>query len=371
MKNAYYRGRASGKSKLPIEFTDSQIVSAAQTYRTQLFADNKDIHKDKHHRILFQIPPSGVGVVWFYDLIQCFRYSGIECQTVKWDDSDFKQIWEDFLPTIFITLDSPEVLKSLDLEYIKAYKEEHSCLRLFTPITKESFPTNLMSKMDEWRLDLASRGLSADAYFSMMVEDHFRLFFREWYDLGFQYLSLPNACNPFRHYPEEAEKDADYFVVTSYSLQRAEITKRYLENIFRSYYGLWGGERWKFGVGRISRSELRGYYARARISPHPLMPFLIEYPAETSERSFSSIACGAFQITHRTPVTGRFFAEDELVCVDDEKEFVDAFDHYISRPDERNQIVLNGIDRVFKEHTYFHRIDQLVRFIDELITIQN
>jgi hypothetical protein len=236
---------------------------------------------------------------------------------------------------------------------------------LFTPIIKHRFPKPGISSQDRWRLALAQQGKTVDAYFSMMVPEFFDEFFAEWVQSGFEYLSLPNGCNPFRHYPADGTKDWDYFVVTSFSLDRAQVTRQYLKPIFENYYGVWAGPGWGFGEYDVAPFSLRDYYARARISPSPLLPFLKHFRAETTERSFTATACGAFQITNLTPVTDRFFSSDELVCVNNGAEFSDAFSYYLVRPDERNRIVLRGLKRVFREHSYFQRIDALVSFLDK------
>jgi hypothetical protein len=310
------------------------------------------------------MPSSGVGFVWFEDLIQCLEFMGIPCAVIQRNDKDFYVKWASFQPNVFISMDLPEVLRSLDLNFINGYKKSHGCLRFLTPIVTHRFPAPGMSRDDQWRLALAIAGKSVDAYFSMMVPEFFSQFFANWENAGFRYLWLPNACNPFRHFPECGKKEFDYFMVTSYGTDRVRVTRKYLKSIFENYYGLWAGEGWGFGEGYIEPNKLRLYYARTRIALNPLQNYLIRFPSETTERSFSAIACGAFQITNRTPVTNLFFSSDELCCVDNDVDFLDCFEYYVNRPDERNEITLRGIRRVFLEHTYFHRITNLVHFLD-------
>ena len=52
-------------------------------------------------------------------------------------------------------------------------------------------------------------------------------------------------------------------------------------------------------------------------------------------------------------MTSRFFTPEEFVRVDNEKEFMEAFDYYLNQPRERNAIVLKGMRRMFHQHTYF------------------
>jgi len=96
-----------------------------------------------------------------------------------------------------------------------------------------------------------------------------------------------------------------------------------------------------------------------------LARFLIQFPSEITERAFSATACGAFLITDLTPVTAQFYAADEMIAIDGSKEFIDTFKYYLDRPNERNMVIKKGLNRVFSEHTYFHRIDKLILFLDQ------
>jgi hypothetical protein len=344
------------------EHTDAVIVSEGQSFRQKVLKEYAGKYQNSTYRILFHLPPSGVGIIWFEDLCQCLRHVGIASAIVRRDAPDFNQRWNSFQPNVFISMDLPNVLKKLDLNFILEYKKRHQCLRLFTPVASVKFPKLGLSTEDKWRLDLACSGRSVDAYFSMMAPEFFSEFWPEWVRAGFKYLTLPNGCNPFRTYPVEGVKEWDYFVVTAFSLERAQVMWQYMRPVMERYHGAWAGNGWQFGIGDIDPSQLPSYYARSRIMPAPLLPFLTRYAAETTERSFTATACGAFLITNWTPVTSRFFAPDELVCVKDAAEFEDAFEYYIDRPNERSRITLKGLCRTFNEHTYFHRIDELVNF---------
>lgn len=354
----------TGHTSLAPEPVADEIISLGKNLRESVLQKYKNKYKDKPYRILFQIPPHGVGVIWFKDLIQTLEYTGIPCALAKWNDSDFRRVWDNFQPNIFISLDIPDVLRSLDLDFICAYKKSHGCLRLFTPVNKHRFPLPSLSQEDAWRLHLARQGRSVDAYFCMFEEEFYKRFWPEWEQSGFKYLSLPHGCNPIYHYPRSAIRDLDYFMATSFGPERVELTWKYLKPIFQKYNGLWGGPGWGFGLGYIKSEHLPDLYARAKIVPNPLARFLVRYPSEITERAFSATACGAFQITDWTPVTERFYKPDELVTVRGEREFLEKFDFYLNRPGERERIIMNGLQRVFKEHTYFNRIDRLVEFLE-------
>lgn len=346
------------------EQADPEIIKLGLEMRTDAIQKNANKYKDKPYRFLFHMPKDGVGVVWFKDLIRTLEHTGIKCASVQAADPAFRKTWESFQPNVFISIDVPYMLKNLDLDYIQQYKKAHGCFRFFTPFPKHKFPAPGISSEDQWRLELARSGKSADAFFSMFVSEFFSMFLPEWVDAGFSYLELPHGCNPLYQYPREGEKEYDYFMATSFGPERVKMTWDYMKPIFEQYRGAWAGPGWSFGLGILDNEKLPEYYARTKIVPNPMGAFLINYPMEISERAFSSLACGAFQIADWTPITEKFFSPDELIQVRGREEFLEAFAYYVNHPKQRNEIVINGMKRLYAEHTYFHRIDSLIAYLD-------
>jgi hypothetical protein len=346
------------------EAADPEVIALGKRLRDESLNAYQKKYQHKPYRFLFNLPASGVGKVWFSDLMQTLEHTGIKCCAVHSGDPAFRQIWEKFQPNVFISIDVPNILKNSDLDFIQDYKKANGCFRLYTPYPKYKFPEPGISPEDIWRLDLARSGKSADAYFCMYVKEYFPMYLAEWVAAGFQYLELPHGCNPLNQYPREGEKEFDYFIATSYGPVRVEMTWHYMKSIFKKYHGLWAGDGWGFGLGALESEKLPAYYARTKIVPNPMAPFLIHNPMEISERAFSSLACGAFQITDWTPITDRYFSSDELVQVHGKDEFIRMFEYYVNHPYERNEIVKNGMKRLYAEHTYFHRIDRLIDFLD-------
>jgi len=336
-----------------------------QTLREKVLREYQNKYQSCNYRLLFQIPPNGLGPIWFKDLMETLEYTGIKCASIQWNDIEFHKKWDAFRPNVFISLDIVNVLRSLDLEYIKAYKKNFGCLRFFTPIVKYRFPKGDISPEDKWRLNLANSGQSVDAYFSMFVDEFYDYFFPEWKEAGFQYLSLPHGCNPLHHYPRDGIREYDYFMATNFGPERVQLTWEYLRPVFSQYHGLWGGPGWNFGIGPVDSDKTPIYYAKSRIVPNPLARFLIQFPSEITERAFSATASGAFLITDRTPITDQFYTMDEMITVNGSKEFLDAFQYYLDRPDKMIIVIKKGLKRVFYDHTYFHRIDRLIQFLDQ------
>lgn len=77
-------------------------------------------------------------------------------------------------------------------------------------------------------------------------------------------------------------------------------------------------------------------------------------------RTFELAACGAFQLVDRRALLPELFDEGELEtfgCLDEAREKISRF---LADPEERRQVAGRGMARVLAEHTYEHRMAELV-----------
>ena len=218
---------------------------------------------------------------------------------------------------------------------------------------------------DEWRRRLQWDGLTADAYFSIFEPEFHERFSHDPRGPAIDYVAVPQACNPFTDYPVAADKRFDYLMATSMTDERVEVSYRFLRPILSRYRGLWAGARWGFGAEQgIPPAQMPLHYSQTRIALSPLVGFVYHYGAEITHRVYAAAACGTFQLTMPTAITGRYFRPDELVQATSPAEYARLFDHYVDRPLERNAVALAALRRVYGEHTCFHRIDKLVSHWD-------
>ena len=154
-------------------------------------------------------------------------------------------------------------------------------------------------------------------------------------------------------------------MVAGYEPDRVRVAADYLEPIFGHHFGLWAGPRWSFGAGPVDPRRTRALYARARVAVNPLHRALVASAMDISQRTFAAAGCGAFVLTDRTPATERFFATNEIHATTGPGEFQEAFEHFVARPAERSHYARRALLRAFAAHTYFHRIDALLAFVEE------
>jgi len=81
-------------------------------------------------------------------------------------------------------------------------------------------------------------------------------------------------------------------------------------------------------------------------------------------RTFELAACGAFQLVdERAYLSEVFEPGKELVTFRDTRELKEKVAYYLEHPDERRQIAQASRERVLREHTYGHRMKEMLSII--------
>ena len=81
-------------------------------------------------------------------------------------------------------------------------------------------------------------------------------------------------------------------------------------------------------------------------------------------RTFEVAACGAFQLVDRRhPLSRHFEIDCEMAVFDSRKDLREKIDYYLARPAERDEIASQARTRVLAEHTYQHRMTDMMAHI--------
>src|SRR5690606_23971602 len=116
------------------------------------------------------------------------------------------------------------------------------CLRLFVPVWLAHVPgANSSRSHDTWRRALRRKGLLADAHFSIFEPEFHERCMRDRDAPDTEYVTVAQACNPFTDYPLPESKRHDYFMATSFTDERLEVTYQYVRPVLAHYKGLWAG----------------------------------------------------------------------------------------------------------------------------------
>ncbi len=319
-------------------------------------------------RFLIHAPDFGHHKYYMDHLHECLRFMGVKSMVIPWNSQNISDLLFNYNPTVFLTIDIPQIDNYVDINSILKYKHNHQLLFLSSAV----LPTLINDKViflesDLKRLKRYVSHNGPDLFYSLLEQDWWEKYFTEWINCGAKHISIPLAANPLKHYPVKNLKEYDWGIVTNNSDlgARIDLTMRYTGNIIKKYKGLIKGYNWGDGIEPIQQSEISDFLSHVRICPNPRVDSAMKYPTEIGGKVYELGAMGVFQIVSRTPALKRYYNDTELVSALNEKEFQELFDYYIDKPQMRYNFQINALKKTFVENTYFHRIIRLVEYIDK------
>jgi spore maturation protein CgeB len=347
-------------------------------------------------KILYNIlNPYGLGADrWLYEGYKnAFEKAGHEFFTVTERD-DLMEIAERVQPDIFFLdllpfMDYCRRVKEVRPEFLEDMRKKGT--RIFCATTAG------MDKEEDTpeKIEQARRYISvADICFcNFAPEANSR--FKEIY--GKEMYFVPHAADTSRYFPNEPDERflCDIAFLGSFYTQKRPQFEQLLVPLLKKYNVRIYGSGWTLsskvlrvisGISRrlrigwlvklanknrmsISMEDERKLYASAKICVN-----IHEYYRDgttkgfSNEREFKLPASGGFEISDYIPGMERYFKlGEEIVVVRSNEEWFEKIDYYLNHADERRRIQEAGTARVLKEHTYSHRVDQLIELYDQTI----
>jgi spore maturation protein CgeB len=195
---------------------------------------------------------------------------------------------------------------------------------------------------------------------------------------GTHWLSV--ACDPNEHRPVELSAEEiehygnDIVFVGSYYPNRAEL----FENLSGFDFGIWGPGWKKLEPESNLREHIRGTHTRPSdwlkiysaskivLATHYQDP-KNRFPVyQASPRIFEALACGAFVISdNQRDVFSLFKDGEHLVRFNTPDDLIEKIQYYLDHPLEREKIARQGREEVLNNHTYVHRIEKLLSFVEK------
>jgi len=129
-----------------------------------------------------------------------------------------------------------------------------------------------------------------------------------------------------------------------------------------------GDEEWKRTVPNAGgpvhyTTSLPEFYGRCEVN---LNVTSIQMPTTVNQRVFDVPAAGGFLLTDAQAALGDLFdMEHEVACYSTFEECREMFQYYRANPLARRQIAAKARKRILGEHTYEHRLRQLVAVLKE------
>lgn len=85
-----------------------------------------------------------------------------------------------------------------------------------------------------------------------------------------------------------------------------------------------------------------------------------------SNRTFLTMACGAFHLTHYVPRLENVFRDGEhLAWYQDEADAITKIEYWLARDAERARVAAGGHAEVMQHHQYYHRVARILHWLQE------
>lgn len=191
---------------------------------------------------------------------------------------------------------------------------------------------------------------------------------------------LPFACDPEFHKPQELTEQennsygADITFVGTVDPHLYPFRVKTLEAVSDLNLAVWGPGSNLIPINSPLRKHIQGektppdlwakIYSASRIvlCMHYKDPEGKISCHQASPRVYEALACGAFLVVdEQKDVISSFKDREELVVFRDKDEFRQLVKYYLERPEERKRIAENGRRKVLAEHTYVHRVKDILK----------
>ena len=187
---------------------------------------------------------------------------------------------------------------------------------------------------------------------------------------------LPQACFPDAHKPLEGmgkDYQADISFMGAAYHNRVQSFPRLMDLDFKIWGEGWNletplGRQVQNNNKRVSTEETVKIYNAAKINLN-LHSSTYHYGINpdgdfVNPRTFEISACRGFQLVdNRKDLSRMFKVGEEIIAFDTLDQMREQIDYYLARPEERNTIALKSYQRVLKEHTMEHRMQELLLHI--------
>jgi spore maturation protein CgeB len=245
-----------------------------------------------------------------------------------------------------------------------------------SPKTAVAIRKHSTAKLVCWCQDqmttLGRQFLLSCEYDAVFVKDRYMqdLFSRMIRSTSFHY--LPEAYNPRTHRPltltdrDRETYGCDVMIAGTLYYYRQEIIRQFIENLDGIHIKIWGAKPdWLLDrlPGRYMGRYVHGDdKVRAALSAKICLNTL--HFAEVNGlncRAFELAGCGGFQMVTRVPVLAEHFEpEVEVATFGSVDELLEKTVHYLRNPAAALAIAERGRQRAHREHTYEHRLRELL-----------
>ena len=194
-----------------------------------------------------------------------------------------------------------------------------------------------------------------------------------WDDHGVETIDMQPAADHFKHQPASKIDmlESDISFIGGYWAYKGINIDQYLlplcYPIGKYNIKIFGYHEWPVPqfLGPIQDHIMNNVYCCAKICPNVSEPHANEFGFEVNERVFKLSACKAFCLSdHIDSLVEDIFTDGEMPTAKSPQEFHEKIDYYLSNPQSRQDHAERCYETVMKNHTYCHRVANLLSRLD-------
>lgn len=343
-------------------------------------------------KVLYQFPSTATiyaGRTIHHGYKNAFSDLGHEFYTLTSAD-DSRQVLETFQPDIFITSLSSYYQKFLDLDAVLARKKMGMRVFINTPFWNSPLSKlrinetpSLSSNNEQIRLIKSGIG---DVYYNVCEQGSVLMDGFEKVT-GYRYKTLALAADKLSLKSIFDNRfHADISFIGTYLPEKRgffdtdvlPLGKRYNLKLYGQDWTLrdrmlgWvqrGGQYFNIPLlSSIRKPKLKledegRIYASSAVSINVHEDFQKRFGTDCNERTFKIPFSGGFEITDDVACIRQYFRDDEeIIIAKNRDDWFDKIDFFIRNPEKRIPIIEAGKRRVLAEHTYHHRVNEMLRW---------
>jgi len=192
---------------------------------------------------------------------------------------------------------------------------------------------------------------------------------------------LPFACDPDFHKPvelttsERRKYETQICCVGSWTSDYAK-RQAALECLTDYNLGIWGPGWNNLPAESNLKKFIRGYHTKpeewVKIYSAAMIAIIVHYQDmkgdvpcyQASPKVFEALSCGAFLVVDdQRDILSLFESGRHLVVYRNHKELKEIISYYLEHSDEARKIAQQGWKNVLENHTFTHRVDEMLRII--------
>jgi len=345
--------------------SNSIIVRRGYELRKKTLNKFKNKYENSGLRILIHYPGDDVSVAGrslFTNLAKGLTYIGVTTKLMLWN-SDTKKCLDDFKPNVFLTSDDQCYLDRIDWDELKDFRYLNDLKIGLTASAGEHSNRSIETRL------AFGRDQEIDFYYCYWDRDYVKNTkgYNSYFNEGYKIFSVELGANILNYYPiPNIKKDLDYIFLGSTNRKKRPEYHNYFTQIFKNYYGFYGGPGWKISKENVNFKRDKFLYSRSKVGLNLHVDNQLKTSNELNERAYMLAACGIPQLIDNPKILGEKFSKDSMFIAKNPKEYYQLFNEIINNSKLAQERALKALEEVYSRHTSFHRSE---RFLNDLLSL--